>query len=578
MYLHGIYFLLIAMTFDYIIVGAGSAGCVLANRLSQDPAASVLLLEAGGPDTKFELQIPAAYSKLNGTAVDWGFWTEPQTALNNRRMYQPRGKTLGGCSSTNAMAYVRGNRLDYDDWAALGNVGWGYEDVLPYFIRSEHNEQLNQLDARYHGNGGPINVTFAQYRTVLADAFLDACTQTGIRKNQDYNGAEQEGAGLFQFTIKNGKRHSAATAFLKPALNRPNLTVITRAFTTQILLTNDRATGVAFITGKNKTETATARREVILSAGAFQSPQLLMLSGIGPADALRQVGIALKKELPGVGQNLQDHLFTGVSSLSSQRGISSNFHLKPLNQIKGLGNWLLSKSGPMSISPLEAVAFIKTEPDDAALHQPNMQFHFAPVHMGDDYKTDMYDIGTWPTTDGYIILPTLLKPKSRGYVGLRSANPLDTPLIQPNYLTHEDDRRVLIQGIRQALAVKQADAFGPYRERIQTPVNSSSDDAIWQHILQQLETVYHPVGTCKMGTDEMAVVDADLRVRGVEGLRVIDASVMPTIVSGNTNAPTIMIAEKGADLVLGRYEYPGINARADDLHKESGSGFRGMTT
>ncbi|AQG81702.1 GMC family oxidoreductase [Spirosoma montaniterrae] len=539
------------MTFDYIIVGAGSAGCVLANRLSADPAISVLLVEAGGPDTRFELQIPAAYSKLNKTAVDWGFWTEPQSALNNRRMYQPRGKTLGGCSSTNAMAYVRGHRLDYDDWAALGNPGWGYDDVLPYFIRSEHNEQFDQLDALYHGKSGPLNVTFAtHYQTPLAGAFLQSCRQTGIRENKDYNGAEQEGAGLFQFTIKDGKRHSAATAFLKPIINRPNLTVLTRAHTKQVLLQNDRATGIEFVTGKNQTQTATARREVILSAGAFQSPQLLMLSGIGPSDTLHRAGVVVKKDAPGVGQNLQDHLFTGVSSLCSQRGISSNFHLKPINQLKALGSWLLSKKGPMTISPLEAVAFIKTETEQ---DRPNMQLHFAPAHMGDDYTVDMYDLDTWPTTDGYIILPTLLKPKSVGYVGLRSANPLDAPLIQPNYLTHEDDRRVLIRGVRQALDVANADGFGPYRHRVQTPPDYSSDDMIWQHILQQLETVYHPVGTCKMGTDadEMAVVDADLRVRGIDGLRVIDASVMPTIVSGNTNAPVIMIAEKGADLVLG---------------------------
>ncbi|MBC3784778.1 GMC family oxidoreductase [Spirosoma utsteinense] len=539
------------MTFDYIIVGAGSAGCVLANRLSADATVSVLLVEAGGPDTKMELHIPAAYSKLNGTAVDWGFWTEPQMALNGRRMYQPRGKTLGGCSSTNAMAYVRGNQHDYDDWAALGNVGWSYEDVLPYFIRSEHNEQIHQLDARYHGQNGPLNVTFAtRFRTPLADAFVESCQQTGIRANHDYNGAEQEGTGFFQFTIKDGKRHSAATAFLKPALKRANLTVITRAMTKQIILKNDRATGIEFVTGKNQTQVATARREVIISAGAFQSPQLLMLSGIGPADELRSAGVAVKKMLAGVGQNLQDHLFSGVSTLCSQRGISSNFHLKPLNQLKALGQYLLSKKGPMTISPLEAVAFLKTDP---TRDRVDMQFHFAPVHMGDDYKADMYDLGTWPTSDGYIILPTLLKPKSVGYVGLRSANPLDAPVIQPNYMEHEDDRRVLISGIRQAIEVMRADAFGPYRNRIQTPPDSTSDDGIWQHILQQLETVYHPVGTCKMGTadDEMAVVDSDLRVRGLEGLRVVDASIMPTIISGNTNAPVYMIAEKAADLILG---------------------------
>ena len=537
------------MTFDYIIVGAGSAGCVLANRLSADPARSVLLLEAGGSDTKLEIHIPAAYTKLHGSAVDWGFWTEAQTSLGNRRMYQPRGKTLGGSSSTNAMAYVRGNRLDYDDWAALGNRAWGYDDVLPYFIRSENNEQYAQLDPHYHGNAGPLNVTFAtRFQTPLAGAFIEACQQTGIPANADYNGAEQAGVGLFQFTIKDGRRHSAATAFLKPALNRPNLTVITRAHTKQVLLHNDRATGVEFVTGKNQTQRADARREVILSAGTFHSPQLLMLSGIGAVGALQSAGITVKKELPGVGQNLQDHVFTGVSSLSSQRGSSANFHLKPFNQLKGLVEFFLSRKGAMTISPLEAVAFLQTEP---SLERINMQFHFAPVHFGNDGKTNFYDLSTYPLTDGYTILPTLLKPKSRGYVGLRSDNPLDAPLIQPNYLTEDDDRRVLIGGLRKAIEVMQAEAFAPYTLGINHPTKYSSDDELWQHILTVLETVYHPVGTCKMGSDELAVVDNQLRVRGIEGLRVIDASIMPTIVSGNTNAPVMMIAEKGADLILG---------------------------
>ncbi|MVM32257.1 choline dehydrogenase [Spirosoma sp. HMF4905] len=542
------------MTFDYIIVGAGSAGCVLANRLSADPSLSVLLLEAGGPDTKMEIHIPAAYTKLHGSAVDWGFWTEPQAALNNRRMYQPRGKTLGGCSSTNAMAYVRGNRLDYDDWAALGNKGWGYQDVLPYFIRSEHNEQYSQLDPAYHGSEGPLNVTYAtSFQTPLAAAFVDSCSQTGIPANPDYNGAKQEGTGLFQFTIKDGRRHSVASAFLKPIRNRPNLKVITGAHTKQILIQNDRVTGVEFVTGKNQTEQVTARKEVILSAGAFHSPQLLMLSGVGPVDTLRSAGITVKKELPGVGQNLQDHVFTGVSSLCSQRGVSANFHLKPLNQLKGLAQFFISHKGPLTMSPLEAVAFLKTEHLSTQSHsdQVDMQFHFAPVHFGNDGKADFYDLATYPFTDGYTILPTLLKPKSRGYVSLRSRNPLDAPIIQPNYLTEEVDKLVLISGLRKAIEVMQADAFGPYSQGINMPTSYSSDDALWEHILAVLETVYHPVGTCKMGTDELAVVDDTLRAKGIEGLRVVDASIMPTIVSGNTNAPVIMIAEKAADLILG---------------------------
>ncbi len=538
------------MHYDFIIIGAGSAGCVLANRLSADPTVSVLLLEAGGPDTKLEIHIPAAYSKLNGTAVDWGFWTEPQEALNGRRMYLPRGKTLGGSSSTNAMAYVRGNREDYNDWARLGNTGWGFDDVLPYFIRSEHNEQAHQLDAGYHGTGGPLNITYAQqFLTPLAPAFLAACGEVGIPRSRDYNGASQEGAGLFQFTIKDGKRHSAATAFLKPALNRPNLTVITRALTKRVLLTNGRATGVEFITGKNTTQTATATREVILSAGSFQSPQLLMLSGIGPKDELTRQGIEVKHELAGVGQNLQDHLFTGVSALCSQRGTTTNYHLAPLQQIRGLATYFMNKKGPLASSPLEANAFLNLLDPTGRV---DLQFHFAPVHMGDDYQTNLYDLATYPRTDGYTLLPTLLRPESRGYVGLRSGSVADAPVIQPNFLTTEKDRQTLVQGLRRAIDVMEADAFGPYRQRIQTPADRTSDDGLWAHILKQLETVYHPVGTCKMGTDELAVVDSALRVRGVEGLRVVDASIMPTVVSGNTNAACIMIGEKGSDLILGK--------------------------
>lgn len=532
------------MTFDYIIIGAGSAGCVLAHRLSEDPENRVLLLEAGGPDKKMEIHIPAAYSKLNRTEVDWGFETEPQPGVLNRKIYLPRGKSLGGSSSTNAMAYVRGNRADYDEWAAMGNEGWEYESVLPYFTKSENNEQLHN---RYHGQGGPLNVTYAQvYRTPVADAFVKACVENDIPENHDCNGAEQTGAGLLQFTIKDQKRCSTATAFLRPILQRPNLKIITRAHTRRILIENDRAVGVEFLTGKNTTEKAYAEKEVILSAGAFNSPQLLMLSGIGAREELTRHGIEVKKELPGVGKNLQDHLFTGVSALSTVP--TANNALKPLNQLKGLAQYLLFKKGPLTISPLEASAFLKINdgPDPV-----DLQLHFAPVHFGNDGKADFYNPDTFPHVSGYTVLPTLIKPKSVGYVGIRSANPLDAPVIDPRFLSAEEDLLTLLKGTKKTLEIMEATAFASCRKEIILPLHRSSDDELILHIKTVLETVYHPVGTCKMGTDEMAVVDSQLRVRGIEGLRVADASIMPRIIAGNTNATCIMIGEKAADMILG---------------------------
>jgi len=536
--------------FDYIIIGAGSAGCVLANRLSEDSSIKVLLLEAGGPDRDPLIHIPNAYSQLFKKSYDWGFWTEPQTHVDNRKIYLPRGKTLGGCSSTNAMAYVRGNKEDYNDWAKMGNEGWSFEEILPYFIKSEKNEQFDQVDEAYHGKNGELNVSYAtRFKTPYGEAFVEAAKQTGIPETNDYNGAEQKGTGMFQFTIKDGKRHSGATAFLKPILNRPNLTTITKAHVKQILIENDRAIGVEYLKGK-KTEKVLVNKEVILSAGAFNSPQILMLSGVGDAEELQKQGINCKKNLSGVGKNLQDHLFYGIAASSKQQE-GLNHHIKIWNQVKGLGQFLFKKSGVFTVSPLEAVAFVNLEAPQSD-ERVNFQFHFAPMHAGKGYDYDMYDPYTLPTHDGFTILPTLLKPKSRGFVGLRSANSLDAPIVQPNFLEEEADLKQLVEGGKLALKMMQQSAFDEYRKEIVAPSDFKTEEGLIAHIKKSVETVYHPVGTCKMGNDEMAVVNDQLQVRGIEGLRVVDASIMPTIVSGNTNAPVFMIAEKAADMILGK--------------------------
>jgi len=533
-------------SFDYIIIGAGSAGCVLANRLSKDPKNTVLVLEAGGPDSNKNIHIPGAYTKVHKSEVDWGFWTEEQTNVLQRRIYLPRGKTLGGSSSTNAMAYVRGNAADYDGWEALGNPGWGYKDVLPYFKRAENNAQIEQMDEGYHGSSGELGVSLpTSFKTPFVEGFMDACAAVGIPKNSDYNGAKQQGVGIVQSTIKNGKRDSAAAAFLKPVLGRSNLTTITHAQVEKIIINDKKAVGVQYTKGA-KTITSYAQREIILSAGAFHSPQLLMLSGIGEATELKKHGIECIHELKGVGKNLQDHLFYPIcAKAKTQEGI--NHYISPLQQLKAAWNYFVHKKGVFCSGPLEGMAFFDIDQKGGKV---NFQLHFSPMWVGDQYGYDAYDLNAYPRSDGFSILPTLLHPKSRGTVSLFSADPKAAPIIQPNFLEEKEDLAQLVKGGKIVFDIMEQEGLKKHTKENGLPHNRTDDNLLIEHIKKTLETVYHPVGTCKMGNDAMAVVDSNLTVHGIKNIRVVDASIMPKIVSGNTNAPVYMIAEKAAEMIL----------------------------
>jgi choline dehydrogenase len=518
-------------TYDYIIVGAGSAGCVLAARLTEDLRPRVLLLEAGGAGGAKEIRIPAAFSKLFKTGVDWNYATEPEPHLHNRRLYWPRGKVLGGSSAINAMIYIRGNRADYDYWRDLGNAGWGFAEVLPYFKKSENQERGA---SEYHGVGGPVNVADPRYVNPLTRAFLAATVEIGIASNPDFNGAGQDGAALYQVTQKNGVRCGAADGYLQPARERSNLTVITGAHATRVLVEAQRAVGVAFLRD-GVAEEVRADREVILAGGTVNSPQLLMLSGIGPAEELKAAGISAIHDLPGVGKNLQDHPMVSVGYLCTQK-IS-------LDGAETLGNflrWLVWKNGPLASNVAEAGLFLRTR---AGLVVPDLQLLFGPAYYRGHglvrRKEHCFGFG-----------PTLITPESRGTIALRTADPLDAPAIRANYLSTDADLRTMIAGVRLARRLAHAKPFDQFRgEELHPGTAMQSDTEIAEFLRNELETLYHPVGTCKMGNDVLAVVDVRLRVHGIERLRVVDASIMPRVPAGNTNAPVMMIAEKAAEMI-----------------------------